>query len=474
MNLKKTYISATTGKQFSAPDLSPTSLHTYSQLMGRIQVAARDYDGSNYRRINFMTLAAKIAEMANGSSDLVDAYARQAHPQNNAVFSLDELFLNARARLRGSLDQESAFGVILKRFKDYDSKVVKQAKPITIEEQPAGKAVYQPRLAAIIDVLCEQYNGIENLKITTGPYVLPKDLRDTYVILSHKKTALKIAVCDDESMPTFISTTANSDEFWKEAGVKSVRAYDFNSYMDQVHKALRYTPQAQPDLHLLSGSVLSLPVGEEPEEDKPFKAKRNAQTAPETASAAAPRPEIDLLSQAASAWAAMPRVQSEPKAQSAAVAAEAPQAAAKPSSAQRAREDAHYDKLAADILSYVIQNRVWPTSNSGNQWPGQNTWLAHHQSSLPQAIANLVCGLADLHKNRTGEMPHRLSGPIPEVPGLTWAIIDDAYINKPRRTESLHLILNQSQPGHEERVAAERKLRLAQARQSSLTLQPAA
>ncbi len=48
--------------------------------------------------------------------------------------------------------------------------------------------------------------------------------------------------------------------------------------------------------------------------------------------------------------------------------------------------------------------------------------------TLPPFTPEQILGWADAHRTRTGEWPHRGSGPIPEAPGESWNAVDSALV----------------------------------------------
>ncbi len=480
MTLSRTYISATTGRPFHAPELSFADKQKYGQLMGRLQVAARAYDGTQYRRIALLVIASDIAEMAGGSPDLIDAYARQAVPGNNAVFNLDDVYLKARQRLRGSKEQESAYGTLLKTFKDYGTKPNKQPQHVVEAPHPGGTSGYQPRLATLIDMLCDAGIGIERLTITTGPYTLPQQLRGSYILLSNKESGLQIAVSDDESLPTFIARNADQPEFWKARGTKSVRSYNYDSFVEQARAALGLDAAKAPDLHALSSISLAQDsaAAETDKTDKDMPVKRRVVAAGAAEPVTVVTKPAGDLSALAFTWAALPHAEEpegteEPETPAAVpptqIQAQARvQAKAQPYGPRNSVEG-RMDSIAQDIIHHAITHKAWPTGQSQNDTPAtRKKWQAHEQwlyqngrLSLGRCIDNLVYNLAQLHKNRTGALPTRSSGEIAEAPGLSWSLVDDCYRAKVRRTETLAIALQRDEPGHEQRVMAEKVQRRA-------------
>ena len=477
MTLSRTYISATTGRPFHAPELSFADKQKYGQLMGRLQVAARAYDGTQYRRIALLVIASDIAEMAGGSPDLIDAYARQAVPGNNAVFNLDDVYLKARQRLRGSKEQESAYGTLLKTFKDYGTKPNKQPQHVVEAPHPGGTSGYQPRLATLIDMLCDAGIGIERLTITTGPYTLPQQLRGSYILLSNKESGLQIAVSDDESLPTFIVRNADQPEFWNARGTKSVRSYNYDSFVEQARAALGLDAAKAPDLHALSSVLLAqdstMAEIDKVDKDMPVKRRVVAVGAAEPVTVTKPAGDLSLL---AFSWAALPEEPDAPAQQeelatvtTAMTKAHAPAHADDKAQARHESVEGRMERIAQDIIHHALTHKAWPTGQSQNDTPEtRKKWLAHGQwlyqngrLSLGRCIDNLVYNLAQLHKNRTGALPTCHSGDIAEAPGLSWSLVDDCYRAKIRRTETLAIALQRQEPGHEQRVMAERAQRRA-------------
>lgn len=268
MNLKRTYISATSGKGFAAPTLNAEDLQHFARLVAQAKTAAKNYDGSSYRRFAFLDTAHQIAKFADRSPDLIAAYAHQTNPHNHAHFSLDDLYLEARARLRGPQDQPSAFGTLLENIKTYEGIVEKKAKPFEGERPMAIGAVYQPRLATVIDVLCEERRGLEELRVITPPYKMAQELHDRYVIVAPKHSSLKIAVCDNIYKPTYI-LDSKAENINALPRVATIDPSEYEDFTQQLYKALSHTPQTPPNLHLLSGGLYVMPAQEEA--DKPLR-----------------------------------------------------------------------------------------------------------------------------------------------------------------------------------------------------------
>lgn len=131
--------------------------------------------------------------------------------------------------------------------------------------------------------------------------------------------------------------------------------------------------------------------------------------------------------------------------------------------------EGRFDRIVHDIIGYAVKHKAWPMRHSDNDseyplklWLAHDQWLYQHgKLTINKCIDNLIHNLAQFHKARTGALPARHSGDIPEAPGLTWELVDDCYLKRPRATTSLDIVLRQGHADYTELVVAEKQRRHA-------------
>jgi hypothetical protein len=118
--------------------------------------------------------------------------------------------------------------------------------------------------------------------------------------------------------------------------------------------------------------------------------------------------------------------------------------------------DLTVEQILTWVDKYHRRTRQWPLRNSGaiartkgETWEGINAaliigrrglvggsslprFLAHHRGvpnrkDLPDLSVDQILAWAEAHHKRTGQWPHRDSGPIRGVPGMNWLALETAF-----------------------------------------------